>query len=66
MASLNNKGLLDLPNELLYTILDLCRPNNFESSVLTCKGLYTTTKALILVAPIYGPRSMHVGRAKSY
>jgi hypothetical protein len=39
--------ILDLPAELLYQIIDLCRPDGFESCLLTCKTILSIGSDLI-------------------
>jgi hypothetical protein len=40
-------NILDLPNELLYYTLEICHPDDFESSVLTCRRFHEVAKPLI-------------------
>lgn len=37
-----------LPNELLCRIIDLCRPEDFEASVLACKRFYQVAHHLVV------------------
>lgn len=47
MAFSSKIGLLDFPSELLYNILDLCRPSGFEPCALACKRLFDVASSLI-------------------
>jgi hypothetical protein len=43
----NEHGILRLSNELLFDLLQLSRPNDFEALVLTCKRFYSVGFSLI-------------------
>jgi hypothetical protein len=50
IMSLPNQGrdiVTTLPNELLGRIIDLCRPDDFETSILTCRRIYQAARHLI-------------------
>jgi hypothetical protein len=44
----DKRGILNLPNELLYRVLELSRPEGFEHAILTCKHIYNVAKNLII------------------
>jgi hypothetical protein len=40
-------SLIQLPNEILFRILQFCRPDGFEPFMLTCKEVYAIGASLI-------------------
>jgi hypothetical protein len=46
-------SIVDLPEDVLYLILDLCRPDGFESAMLACTRFYFAGRPLIRKHEMY-------------
>jgi hypothetical protein len=45
--SVEKSGILQLPNDLLFNLLQLSRPSEFEALMLTCKQVYAVGASLV-------------------